>query len=147
MDQAKVQAVTEWPEPTTVRELQCFLGFANFYRRFIRGYSSVASSLTYLLKGKPRKLLWTPQAREAFTRLKQSFTTAPIVRHPEPYLPFVVELDASSCGIGSMLSQRHETPSKLHSCAFYSRKLTAAEANYDVDNREQLSIKATLEEW
>ncbi|KAK3521444.1 hypothetical protein QTP70_004972 [Hemibagrus guttatus] len=94
------------------------------------------------------KLLCSTQARQAFARLKQSFTTAPILRHPDPDLPFVVELDTfSSCGVGAVLSQRYGTPSKLHPCAFYSRKLTSAEANYDVGNKELLSIKAALEEW
>ncbi|KAK3539891.1 hypothetical protein QTP70_015770, partial [Hemibagrus guttatus] len=66
MDVVKVQAVTEWPAPTSVRELQRFLGFANFYRRFIRNYSSVAGPLTSLLRGKPKKLTWTDPARSAF---------------------------------------------------------------------------------
>ncbi|KAK3566613.1 hypothetical protein QTP86_001494 [Hemibagrus guttatus] len=147
MDATKVQAVTEWPSPTTVKELQHFLGFANFYRRFIRNYSSVAGPLTSLLKGKHRRLVWTDQAQAAFRQLKDCFTTAPILHHPDPDLHFVVEVDASSSGIGAVLSQRHGEPGKLHPCAFYSRKLTAAETNYDVGNRKLLSIKAALEEW
>ncbi|KAK3539567.1 hypothetical protein QTP70_010278 [Hemibagrus guttatus] len=141
----KVQVVTEWPSPTTVQELQRFLGFANFYRRFIRNYSSVAGPLTSLLKGKPRRLAWMDQAQAAFLQLKDCFTMAPILRHPDPDLPFMVEVDASSSGIGAVLSQQHGVPGKLHPCAFYSRKLTAAEANYDVGNQELLSIKAALE--
>ncbi|KAK3541598.1 hypothetical protein QTP86_033090 [Hemibagrus guttatus] len=70
-----------------------------------------------------------------------------ILRHPDPDLPFVVEVDASSSGLGPVLSQRHGEPGKLHPCAFYSRKLTTAKANYDVGNRELLAIKAALEEW
>ncbi|KAK3514054.1 hypothetical protein QTP70_002754 [Hemibagrus guttatus] len=105
MDVTKVQAVIEWPSPSTVKELQHFLGFANFYRRFIRNYSSVAGPLTSLLKGKPRRLAWTDQAQAAFQRLKECFTMAPILRHPDPDLPFVVEVDASNSGIGAMLSQ------------------------------------------
>ncbi|KAK3507858.1 hypothetical protein QTP70_002081 [Hemibagrus guttatus] len=147
MDVIKVQAVTEWPAPTSVRGLQRFLGFANFYRRFIRNYSSVAGPLTSLLRGKPKKLTWTGPARSAFQQLKNCFTTAPILRHPDPDLPFVVEVDASSSGLGAVLSQRHGEPGKLHPCAFYSRKLTSAEVNYDVGNRELLAIKAALEEW
>ncbi|KAK3512875.1 hypothetical protein QTP70_028941, partial [Hemibagrus guttatus] len=80
-------------------------------------------------------------------QLKDCFTSAPILRHPDPDLPFVVEVDASSSGLGAILSQRHGEPGKLHPCAYYSRKLTAAEANYDVGNRELLAIKAVLEEW
>ncbi|KAK3571260.1 hypothetical protein QTP86_005974 [Hemibagrus guttatus] len=147
MDMVKVRAVTDWPAPTTVRELQRFLGFANFYRRFIRNYSSVAGPLTSLLRGKPKRLAWTDQARAAFQQLKESFTSAPILRHPDPDLPFVVVVDASSNGLGAVLSQRHGEPGKLHPCAYYSRKLTAAECNYDVGNRELLAIKAALEEW
>ncbi|KAK3521410.1 hypothetical protein QTP70_004340 [Hemibagrus guttatus] len=147
MDEVKVRAVTDWSAPTTVRELQRFLGFANFYRRFIRNYSSVAGPLTSLLRGKPKKLTWTDQARAAFQQLKDCFTSAPILRHPDPDLPFVVEVDASSSGLGAVLSQRHGEPGKLYPCAFYSRKLTTAEANYDVGNRELLAIKAALEEW
>ncbi|KAK3544099.1 hypothetical protein QTP86_001557, partial [Hemibagrus guttatus] len=147
MDAVKVRSVTEWPAPTTIRELQRFLGFANFYRRFIRNYSAVAGPLTSLLRGKPKRLSWTDQARAAFQQLKDCFTSAPILRHPDPDLPFVVEVDASSSGLGAIFSQRHGEPGKLHPCAFYSRKLTAAEANYDVGNRELLAIKAALEEW
>ncbi|KAK3527262.1 hypothetical protein QTP86_018631, partial [Hemibagrus guttatus] len=147
MDVVKVWAVTEWPAPSTVRELQRFLGFANFYRRFIRNYSSVAGPLTSLLRGKPKKLSWMDQARTAFLQLKERFTTAPILRHPDPELPFVVEVDASCSGLGAVLSQWHGDPGKLHPCAFYSRKLTVAEGNYDVGNRELLAIKAALEEW
>ncbi|KAK3517343.1 hypothetical protein QTP70_004487 [Hemibagrus guttatus] len=113
MDVVKVQAVTEWPAPTSVRELQRFLGFANFYRRFIRNYSLVAGPLTLLLRGKPKKLTWMDLARSAFQRLKNCFTTAPILRHPDPDLPFVVEVDASSSGLGAVLSQRHGIPAAL----------------------------------
>ncbi|KAK3548972.1 hypothetical protein QTP70_022655 [Hemibagrus guttatus] len=118
MDMVKVRAVMEWHAPSMVRELR-FLGFAKFYRRFIRNYSS----------------------------LKERFTTAPILRHPDPELPFVVEVDASCSGLGAVLSQRHGEPGKLHPCTFYSRRLTVAERNYDVGNQELLAIKAALEEW
>ncbi|KAK3560626.1 hypothetical protein QTP86_014401, partial [Hemibagrus guttatus] len=147
IDVVKVQVVTEWPAPTSVRELKRFLGLANFYRRFIHNYSLVAGPLTSLLRGKPKKLTWTDQARLAFQQLKNCFTTAPILQHPDPDLPFVVEVDASSSGLGAVLSQQHGEPSKLHPCAFYSRKLTSAEVNYDLGNRELLAIKAALEEW
>ncbi|KAK3575422.1 hypothetical protein QTP86_026497 [Hemibagrus guttatus] len=147
MDVVKVQVVTEWCTPTTVQELQRFLGFANFYRRFIRNYSSVAGPLASLLRGKPKRLAWTDQVRGTFQQLKDCFTTAPILWHPDPDLPFVVEVYASSSGLGAVLSQRHGKPGKLHPCAFYSRRLTAAEANYNVGNWELLAIKAALEKW
>uniref|UniRef100_A0A9J7ZGW9 Gypsy retrotransposon integrase-like protein 1 n=1 Tax=Cyprinus carpio carpio TaxID=630221 RepID=A0A9J7ZGW9_CYPCA len=147
MDDNKVKAVTDWPIPSTVKELQRFLGFANFYRRFIRDFSTIAAPVTSLLKGKPKKLVWTEAATSAINKLKSSFTTAPILKHPDPKLPFIVEVDASDCGIGAVLSQHHGTPGKLHPCAFFSRKLTPAENNYNIGNKELLSIKAALEEW
>ncbi|KAK3544484.1 hypothetical protein QTP86_013146 [Hemibagrus guttatus] len=115
MDIDKVWAVTEWSAPATIRELQRFLGFANFYRRFIRNHSSVATPLTSLLRGKPKRLAWMDQARVAFQRLKDSFTTAPILCHPDPNQPFMVEVDASSSGLGAVLSQRHGDPGATRS--------------------------------
>ncbi|KAK3569947.1 hypothetical protein QTP86_007632 [Hemibagrus guttatus] len=147
MDEKKVTAVRDWPTPTTVKELQRFLGFANFYRRFIRGYSSVTSPLTNLLRNKPKTLVWTPAATHAFQTLKQAFTTAPLLVHPDPELPFIVEVDASTTGVGAVLSQQQGNPRKLHPCAFFSRKLNPAEVNYDIGNRELLAVKLALEEW
>ncbi|KAL0177089.1 hypothetical protein M9458_025983, partial [Cirrhinus mrigala] len=126
MDTLNVQAVTEWPQPTTVKELQRFLGFANFYRRFIRNYSTVAAPLTSLLKGKPNKLRWAEKASRSFISLKEKFTSAPILKHLYFSIDFIVEVDTSDCGTGAVLSQRHGQPGKLHPCAFFFRKLTSA---------------------
>ncbi|KAL1274090.1 hypothetical protein QQF64_026904 [Cirrhinus molitorella] len=147
MDERKVEAVLKWPQPLTLKELQRFLGFANFYRRFIRNFSTVAAPLTSLTKQRSNRLVWTPEARRAFEDLKRRFTTAPILHHPDPNQPFIVEVDASSTGVGAILSQRHGTPAKLYPCAFFSRKLSTAERNYDVGNRELLAMKLALEEW
>lgn len=147
MDENKVKAVLEWPQPSTLKELQRFLGFANFYRRFIRNFSSVANPLTSLVKKGTHRLQWSESADQDFKQLKQRFTSAPILHHPNPELPFVIEVDASSTGLGAILSQRHGTPLKLHPCAFFSRKLNSAEKNYDVGDRELLAMKAAFEEW
>uniref|UniRef100_A0A8C1RNS1 Gypsy retrotransposon integrase-like protein 1 n=1 Tax=Cyprinus carpio TaxID=7962 RepID=A0A8C1RNS1_CYPCA len=147
MDEGKVNAVRDWPIPTTIKELQRFLGFANFYRRFIQNYSAITSPLTSLLRNKPKSLSWTPAATEAFNSLKKAFTTAPLLVHPDPNRPFVVEVDASTTGVGAVLSQQQGNPSRLHPCAFFSRKLNPAEVNYDIGNRELLAIKLALEEW
>ncbi|KAI2645539.1 Transposon Tf2-9 polyprotein [Labeo rohita] len=147
MDERKVSAVVSWPEPTTIKELQKFLGFSNFYRRFIQGYSHITAPLTSLLRGKPKTLQWTPEAAAAFQSLKTAFTQAPLLTHPNPNLPFVVEVDASTTGVGAILSQHHGKPPLLHPCAYFSRKLNPAERNYDIGNRELLAIKLALEEW
>ncbi|KAI2645188.1 Transposon Tf2-11 polyprotein [Labeo rohita] len=147
MDQGKVSVIQEWPQPLTVKELQRFLGFANFYRRFIKDYSSITAPLTSLLRGKPKTICWNPSAHEAFLHLKKIFSTAPLLHHLDPELPFTVEVDASTTGAGAVLSQAVGEPPLLHPCAFYSRKLSPAEQNYDVGNRELLAIKLALEEW
>ncbi len=147
MDESKVHAVLNWPLPSTIKELQRFLGFANFYRRFIRGFSSIAAPLTNMTKKGSRHLQWTAKAHKAFDLLKCQFTTAPILHHPDPNSPFVVEVDASNIGIGAILSQRQGNPVKLYPCAYYSRKLTSTERNYDMGDHELLAIKSALEEW
>ncbi|KAK3539324.1 hypothetical protein QTP70_000236 [Hemibagrus guttatus] len=147
MDERKVTAVRDWPAPTMVKELQRFLGFANFYRRFIQNYSSIAHPLTSLLRNKPKSLAWSPAAEKAFNLLKKAFTTAPLLVHPVPNKPFIVEVDASMTGVGAVLSQQQGNPSRLHPCAFFSRKLNPAERNYDIGNRELLAVKLALEEW
>ncbi len=147
MDEGKVEAVKTWPKPTIIKELQRFLGFSNFYRRFIHSYSSITAPLTNLLKGKPKSLSWTPEATLAMKTLQQAFTSAPLLVHPDPQKPFIVEVDASTSGVGAVLSQQQGNPPRLHPCAFFSRKLSSAEQNYDIGNRELLAIKLALEEW
>ncbi|KAL0183658.1 hypothetical protein M9458_019354, partial [Cirrhinus mrigala] len=147
MDNSKIEAIVNWPAPSTVKELQRFLGFSNFYRRFINNFSILVSPLTSLLKGKPRTLTWTPEATLAFERLKEAFTSAPILVHPDPQKPFVVEVDASTTGVGAILSQQQGNPPQLKPCAYFSRKFNPAEKNYDISNRELLAIKLALEEW
>jgi len=92
-------------------------------------------------------LLWTPEAETAFNSLKTTFTTAPLLHHPDPEKPFVVEVDASTTGVVRILSQYSELSSKPLPCAFFSKKLSPAEANYDIGNRELLAVKLALEEW
>ncbi len=147
MDEQKVQAVVNWPQSTTLKELQRFLGFANFYRRFIRNFSMVAGPMTSIVNKGTHRLSWSSAAIAAFRSLKERFTTAPILHHPDPDLEFTVEVDASSTGIGAVLSQRQGDPPKLYPCAFFSRKLNPTEQNYDVGNRELLAMKAAFEEW
>ncbi|KAI4894728.1 hypothetical protein NFI96_008423 [Prochilodus magdalenae] len=147
MDDRKVDAVANWPAPRSIRELQRFLGFANFYRRFIRNFSSVAAPLTALLKGGAKRLVWNPLAENAFKELKIRFTTAPLLTHPDPSRPFVVEVDASSVGVGAVLSQRGGENPKLYPVAYFSHKLTPAERNYGIGDKELLAIKLAFDEW
>ncbi|KAL0195462.1 hypothetical protein M9458_009034, partial [Cirrhinus mrigala] len=147
MDQGKVDPIQKWPQSNSIKELQRFLGFTNFYRRFIKGYSSITAPLTSLLRGKPKHLTWNPAAHEALQHLKHLFSTVPFLHHPDPELPFTVEVDTSTTGVGAVLSQAVGESAILHPCAFYSRKLSPVEQNCDVGNRELLAIKLALEEW
>ncbi|KAI3357228.1 hypothetical protein L3Q82_015689 [Scortum barcoo] len=90
---------------------------------------------------------WGPRAEEAFQRLKRMSTTAPVLTMPDPQLQFIVEVDASNEGVGAVLSQRSPQDQRIHPCAFLSCKLSPAERNYDIGNRELLAIKVALEEW
>ncbi|KAL0172449.1 hypothetical protein M9458_032760, partial [Cirrhinus mrigala] len=147
MDQRKVDAVRNWPLPTTIKEMQRFLGFANFYRRFISHYNQLSAPLTSLIRQKNKNLSRTPEAHQVFQDLKQAFCAAPALTHPDPNLRFVVEVDAATLGVGAVLSQWRGEPPILHPCAFFSKKLSPAEQNYDVGNRELLAMKLSLEEW
>ena len=145
MDPVKTQAVTSWPTPAGRRELQRFLGFANFYRRFIRNYSSVVQPLTALTSTRV-PFLWTPEAEVAFSALKTRFSTAPVLIMADPERQFVLEVDALDTGVGAVLSQRGGDD-KVHPCAFFSRRLSPAERNYPIGDRELLALKLALEEW
>ncbi|KAL0191951.1 hypothetical protein M9458_010247, partial [Cirrhinus mrigala] len=100
-----------------------------------------------MLKGSRKTLQWNSNAREAFQRLKQAFTSAPVLQHPDSNRPFVVEVDAADTGVGAVLSQWSGEPLALQPCAYYSKKLTPAEQNYGIGDRELLAIKQALEEW
>ncbi|KAL0185658.1 hypothetical protein M9458_017328, partial [Cirrhinus mrigala] len=146
MDPQKLEAVRSWPLPTSLKQLQRFLGFANFYRRFIQGFSATAAPLTALTKPSHGAFHLTPEAIQAFKTLCNLFTTAPVLTHPNPDKPFVVEVDASDVGVGAVLSQRGPD-GKLHPCSFFSRKFNPTQQRYGVGDRELLAIKWALEEW
>ena len=144
MAEDKVQTLLEWAPPTNVTAVQSFLGFANFYRRFIEGFSKVCKPLTDLTK-KGIRWQWTEEAQNAFDTLKRRFTTAPILRHFDPALPTVMETDASDFAIGAVLSQQVE--GRLHPVAFHSRKMDKAEINYEIHDKEMLAVVSGFKEW
>ncbi|KAG1925559.1 hypothetical protein F2P79_025455 [Pimephales promelas] len=111
MDERKVKGVLDWPLPQTLKELQRFLGFANFYRRFIRNFSIIATPLTAMTKRHSSRLKWSEEVEQAFKELKSRFTSAPIL-HLDPEPQFIVEVDSSNTGIRAVLSQRQGNPEK-----------------------------------
>ena len=103
MDPAKVKAVSDWPAPRNLTELQCFIGFANFYRRFINHFSRITQPLHELTK-KNVDFVWNPACQSAFDSLKTAFTSAPILKIANPYRLFVLECDCSDFALGAVLS-------------------------------------------
>ena len=146
MEKARVDSIKDWPTPKSVKDVQTFLGFANFYRRFIYNYAAIANGLTSLTRTKDNpKFTWTPAAEESFNNLKNAFTTAPFLRHFDPKLPITLTTDASDFATAAILSQPHN--GKLHPVAFHSHKLQPPEENYGTPDKEMLAIVEAFRKW
>ncbi|KAJ1587741.1 hypothetical protein NDA12_000206 [Ustilago hordei] len=140
MDPEKVRTVKEWPMPESIHDIQRFLGFANFYRRFIAHFARIAKPLTALVKPIERfkKLELPEEAQQAFHKLIQAFTSAGVLQHFDYHLPTRLETDASDFAIAGVLKQEHE--GRWHPVAFYSRKMSSAEKNYEIHDKELLAV-------
>src|SRR5215469_16900416 len=125
MDPGKVKAVKEWKTPTNKKGIQSFLGFCNFYRRFIKDYARIAKPLTTLTGDIPFK--WEQNQENAFKKLITALTTAPMLQLPTDQGKFRIETDASNYAIGGVLSQEQEN--KWHLIAFLSKTMNPAERN------------------
>jgi hypothetical protein len=145
MDSSKVQAVLAWPTPVSVRNIQVFIGFANFYRRFIKNFSKLVGPITRFLK-KDVPFVWDDAAQTAFVNFRKAFTTKPVLGHFNPDLPCILEPDASKAALGAVCSQP-DAKGVLHPLGFYSRSLTPAERNYHVHDTELLAVIEGLEYW
>ncbi|XP_021753565.1 uncharacterized protein LOC110718935 [Chenopodium quinoa] len=140
MNPKKIQAIQDWKDPRNTSELRSFLGLANYYRRFIKGYSELASPLTDLLQ-KDRRWEWSEKQQKAFQELKDSVMREPVLALPNPNKPFEVETDASDFALGGVLLQDG------HPIAFESRKLNSAERKYAAQEKELLAIVHCLRGW
>ncbi|KAJ1582560.1 hypothetical protein NDA11_006265 [Ustilago hordei] len=140
MDPEKVRTVKEWPMPESIHDIQRFLGFANFYRRFIAHFARIAKPLTALVKPIERfkKFELPEEAQQAFHNLIQAFTSAGVLQHFDYHLPTRLETDASDFAIAGVLKQEHE--GRWHPVAFYSRKMSSAEKNYEIHDKELLAV-------
>ena len=146
MDPVKVAGVAEWPTPKSRKEVQSFLGFTNFYRRFILNFSDDARPLFDLSK-KDVTFRWGISEEEAFTKLKKSITSAPTLTLPSDNQPFRVEADGSGVATGAVLSQLSSEDGKWHPVSFLSKSLSAVERNYEIHDVEMLAVMRALEEW
>lgn len=155
MDPAKVAAVVDWQAPKTRKQLQSFLGFANFYRQFIPSFAQVALPITDLLRTKglsptkPRPgqpIAWTSECQKAFERLKHLFAREPVLKHPDMTTPFVIQADASDVAVGAVLLQLN-ADNRLQPCAYTSRKFTSTERNWAIWEKEAFAVKWALQTW
>ena len=142
----KVKTIQEWPEPCKVKDIQSFLGFANFYRRFIFNYSDITIPLTHLTR---KGIAWnfTPVCRNSFETLKKAFTTAPVLTHWVPNTQIILETNASDYTLTAILSTISPNNSEIHLIAFHSQTFTAPELSYDVHNKELLVIFEAFKIW
>ena len=157
MDTEKVETIQKWEAPSSVKDVQAFLGFANFYRRFIPEFSKKVKPLNELTKGTQyttrsgkRKIKygtfdWTTTCQGAFEDLKRAFTTAPVLAHYDSKLETWVETDASDFVVAGVLSQMHGEV--LKPVAYFSKKMTPAECNYMIYDKELLAIVKSFETW
>ena len=145
MDPVKLDGIAKWPSPTKVRDVQSFLGFANFYRRFIPNYSNIAQPLINLTK-KNVPWTWDTPHNKAFSTLKSLFLSQPTLQLPNPSRPFALATDASKFASGAILLQT-DSNGDWHPCSYLSQLFSPAERNYDIYDRELLAIIRALKTW
>src|SRR5258706_2990335 len=145
MDPIKVQGVTDWPQPTKVKDVQSFIGFMNFYRRFIQNFSKIARPL-HALTWKSKNWSWGAAEQQAFDALKNAITSTPMLAFPSKSSLFRLECDASNFATGAVLSQQQED-GLFHPIGFMSKSFSNTEWNYQIHNKEMLAIMRALEEW
>ncbi|CAI5484033.1 unnamed protein product [Closterium sp. Yama58-4] len=144
IDPAKIKTIQEWKAPTNVTELQSFLGFVNYVRRFIPNMAGITGPLTDLLH-KDKNFVWGEEAEVAFQELKNFLVSPPVLRIADPSKPFEVVTDASDFAIGAVLLQ--DFGNGLQPIAYESRKLQAAERNYPIHDKEMLAIIHAFKLW
>ena len=137
-DPSKTDKVASWPTPTSKRDVQQFLGLANYYHRFIKDFASIARPL-HRLTEKTATFKWTTECEAAFSDLKDKLTTAPVLEHPRYDKEFIIDTDASATGIGAVLSQVQDD-GREHVIAYASRTLSRPERRYCVTRRELLAV-------
>jgi len=137
MDPVKVQGIADWPTPLTVKDVQSFLGFCNFYRAFIKNFSDIACPLNDLTC-KNKQFIWTDEHNNAFLELKQMCSNYPVLHTPDWTKQFVMETDASGYALGVVIAQ--EFKDGIHPIAFHSRSLLPAEKNYDAHDKELAGV-------
>ena len=145
IDPVKVTGVREWPTPENKTNVQAFLGFMNFYQRFIQDFSAKAQPL-FGLTCSEQVWMWSRKKQAAFEDLKTAVTTALVLVSPQESDPFQIEADSSGFTTGAVLSQQSTTDGKWHPIVFYSKSLSSVERNYEIHDKQMLAIICALEE-
>ena len=145
MEKTKLEGIIDWPTLTTVKQVQSFLGFENFYRKFIGHYVNIAQPLNDLMK-KDLPWNWTTNCQQAFDDLKAAFVEAPILLMPDTVKPFVVESDTSKWTTGGVLRPQDDNRD-WYPCSFISHSFNQMERNYEIYNCELLGIVHALKTW
>jgi len=145
MSDNKVKIIQDWLEPKKVKDIQSFLGFANFYHQFIFNYLDIVIPLTHLIQ---KDIPWKfdSSCYDAFNSLKKAFISAPILTHWIPDAQLIVETDVSDYALAAILFIVNED-NEVHPVAFHSHTFTAAELNYDTHNKELLAIFEAFKIW
>ena len=138
MDPGKLNGIRQWPVPKNVKQVRSWLGFGNFYRKFIRGFSHLGQPLNQLLK-KDQPFTWTEEAQQSFDNMKKCFTEEPVLMMPDQTKPFQIECDASKWASGAVLTQL-DINGDRHPCAFISWTFSPTERNYEIYDQELLSV-------
>ena len=138
VDLNKIEPILRIPPPTTLKEVRSFLGMAGYYRRFIKDFSKIANPITKLTH-QDSEIIWSEECDKAFEEMKDKLTTAPVLAYPDYSKEFILSTDASSVGLGAVLSQ-YDSEGKEHPVAFASRTLNNAEINYSTTKRECLAL-------
>ena len=143
IEKEKVDGVLSWPEPKNMKDVRKFLGFTNYYRRFIKDFTQVARPMNILMR-KDVKQQWRKKQQQAFDKLKGIFTTRPMLAAPDLDKEFRVEADALNYATGEVLSMK--CSDKLQRpVAFISKSLSGTEKNYKIYNKEMLAVVRCLE--
>jgi len=145
MQKEKVDSVLSWLTPRSTKDVQKFMGLANYYRRFIQDFSRVAKPLNMLV-GKDRKWKWEEEQQKAFKELKRRFTTEPVLAVPDRDQEMRVEADVSDYVTEGTLSVKG-ADGKWRPVAFISKLLGPAKRNYKIHNKEMLAVIQFLEDW
>ncbi|XP_074318000.1 uncharacterized protein LOC141654783 [Silene latifolia] len=143
-DKAKIEVIASLPPPTNVKGVRSFLGHAGFYRRFIKDFSKIARPLTELL-AKDTPFVFSNQCLDAFNRLKEALTNAPIIQPPDWSLPFELMCDASDHALGAVLGQRKN--GKVHAIHYASKTLDDAQTNYSTTEKKLLAVVFAMEKF